>query len=118
MGGGSEGGRRGPLRGTTRAPRGRRNPLLRVDRVDHAVLTEGLTKRFGHVTAVDHLSLRVRGGEVYGFLGPNGSGKTTTLRMLCGILIPTEGGGTVLGHDIVREPEQIKAAIGYMSQRF
>ena len=86
--------------------------------MDHAVLTEGLTKRFGHVTAVDHLSLRVRAGEVYGFLGPNGSGKTTTLRMLCGILIPTEGGGTVLGHDIVREPEQIKAAIGYMSQRF
>ncbi len=86
--------------------------------MDPAVLTEGLTKRFGPVTAVDHLSLRVRTGEVYGFLGPNGSGKTTTLRMLCGILAPTEGRGTVLGFDIVREPEQIKAAIGYMSQRF
>jgi ABC-2 type transport system ATP-binding protein len=86
--------------------------------VDDAVVTEGLTKRFGHVTAVDHLSLRVRAGELYGFLGPNGSGKTTTLRMLCGILVPTEGQGSVLGYDIRREPEQIKAAIGYMSQRF
>jgi ABC-2 type transport system ATP-binding protein len=83
-----------------------------------AVVTEGLTKRFGEVTAVDHLSLRVRSGELYGFLGPNGSGKTTTLRMLCGILVPTEGKGTVLGHDITTEVEQVKAAIGYMSQRF
>jgi len=86
--------------------------------VADAVITEGLTKRFGHVTAVDHLSLAVRAGEVYGFLGPNGSGKTTTLRMLCGILVPTEGRGAVLGYDILRQPEQIKAAIGYMSQRF
>ena len=54
-----------------------------------AVITDGLTKRFGRVTAVDHLSLRIRAGELYGFLGPNGSGKTTTLRMLCGILVPS-----------------------------
>jgi ABC-2 type transport system ATP-binding protein len=83
-----------------------------------AVVTEGLTRRFGTFTAVDHVDLRVDEGELYGFLGPNGSGKTTTLRMLCGILEPSEGGGRVLGLDIVREPEQIKAAIGYMSQRF
>ncbi|HEV8673923.1 MAG TPA: ABC transporter ATP-binding protein [Methylomirabilota bacterium] len=67
---------------------------------------------------MDHVDLVVQAGELYGFLGPNGSGKTTTLRMLCGILEPSEGGGRVLGFDIVREPERIKAAIGYMSQRF
>jgi ABC-2 type transport system ATP-binding protein len=83
-----------------------------------AVVTEGLTKRFGALTAVDHVDLVVQAGELYGFLGPNGSGKTTTLRMLCGILEPTEGGGRVLGFDLRREPERIKAAIGYMSQRF
>ncbi len=83
-----------------------------------AVVTEGLTKRFGKLTAVDHVNLRVQAGELYGFLGPNGSGKTTTLRMLCGILEPTEGGGRVLGFDLRTEPERIKAAIGYMSQRF
>jgi ABC-2 type transport system ATP-binding protein len=83
-----------------------------------AVVTEGLTKRFGALTAVDHVDLVVQAGELYGFLGPNGSGKTTTLRMLCGILEPTEGGGQVLGFDLRREPERIKAAIGYMSQRF
>jgi ABC-2 type transport system ATP-binding protein len=83
-----------------------------------AVVTEGLTKRFGRFTAVDHVDLLVPTGELYGFLGPNGSGKTTTLRMLCGILEPTEGGGRVLGFDLRTEAEQIKAAIGYMSQRF
>jgi ABC-2 type transport system ATP-binding protein len=82
------------------------------------VVTEGLTKRFGAVTAVDHVDLRVEAGELYGFLGPNGAGKSTTLRMLCGILEPTEGSGRVLGLDLRREPERIKAAIGYMSQRF
>jgi ABC-2 type transport system ATP-binding protein len=83
-----------------------------------AVRTQGLTKRFGAFTAVDHLDLAVREGELYGFLGPNGAGKSTTLRMLCGILEPTAGTGRVLGFDLVREPERIKAAIGYMSQRF
>jgi ABC-2 type transport system ATP-binding protein len=83
-----------------------------------AVLTQGLTKRFGAFTAVDHVDLRVEAGELYGFLGPNGAGKSTTLRMLCGILEPTEGSGRVLGLDLRREPERIKAAIGYMSQRF
>jgi ABC-2 type transport system ATP-binding protein len=83
-----------------------------------AVVTEGLTKRFGDFTAVDHVNLVVHAGELYGFLGPNGSGKTTTLRMLCGILEPTEGTGRVLGFDLRQEAERIKAAIGYMSQRF
>lgn len=83
-----------------------------------AVVTRGLTKRFGRLVAVDHLDLTVRAGELYGFLGPNGAGKSTTLRMLCGILEPTAGEGTVLGFDLRREPERVKAAIGYMSQRF
>ncbi len=83
-----------------------------------AVATRGLTKRFGKLVAVDHLDLRVRRGELYGFLGPNGAGKSTTLRMLCGIMEPSEGDGTVLGIDLRRDPERIKSAIGYMSQRF
>ncbi|MBI1963622.1 MAG: ABC transporter ATP-binding protein [Candidatus Rokubacteria bacterium] len=84
----------------------------------HAVVTRGLTKRFGRVVAVDHLDLAVRRGELYGFLGPNGAGKSTTLRMLCGILEPSEGEGQVLGIDLRRNPERVKSAIGYMSQRF
>ena len=83
-----------------------------------AVETRGLTRRFGKVVAVDHLDLQVRRGELYGFLGPNGAGKSTTLRMLCGILQPSEGDGWVLGIDLRHEPERIKSAIGYMSQRF
>ena len=83
-----------------------------------AVETRGLTRRFGKVVAVDHLDLHVRRGELYGFLGPNGAWKSTTLRMLCGILEPSEGDGTVLGIDLRREPERVKSAIGYMSQRF
>ena len=84
----------------------------------YAVITRGLTKRFGRIVAVDRLDLRVRRGELYGFLGPNGAGKSTTLRMLCGILEPTEGEGRVLGIDLRRDPERVKSAIGYMSQRF
>src|ERR671935_2041704 len=86
--------------------------------MDLAVSTRGLTKRFGKLLAVDHLDLEVRRGELYGFLGPNGAGKSTTLRMLCGILEPTEGEGRVLGIDLRRDPERVKSAIGYMSQRF
>ena len=83
-----------------------------------AVVTRQLTRRFGKRVAVDHLDLRVRAGELYGFLGPNGAGKSTTLRMLCGLLEPSGGGGTVLGIDLVSEPERIKSVIGYMSQKF
>jgi len=79
---------------------------------------EGLTKRFGGKTAVDHVSLAVRRGQIYGFLGPNGSGKTTTIRMLCGLLTPDEGRGTCLGFDILRESARIKREVGYMTQRF
>jgi len=85
---------------------------------DLAVVTRGLTKRFAKVVAVDHLDLRVRRGELYGFLGPNGAGKSTTLRMLCGILEPSDGEGHVLGIDLRKNPERVKSAIGYMSQRF
>jgi ABC-2 type transport system ATP-binding protein len=84
----------------------------------HAVITHGLTRRFGERLAVDHLDLAVQTGELYGFLGPNGAGKSTTLRMLCGLLEPSEGAGSVLGLDLVRDPERIKSVIGYMSQRF
>jgi ABC-2 type transport system ATP-binding protein len=77
-----------------------------------------LTKRFGAFTAVDHISFDVRRGEIFGFLGANGAGKTTAMRMLCGLSYPTEGSGTVAGWDIRRQSEQIKRQIGYMSQRF
>jgi len=79
---------------------------------------EGLTKRFGTFTAVDHVSFSVGKGSIFGFLGPNGSGKSTVIRMLCGILEPTEGTARVGGHDIIREGEEIKEMIGYMSQKF
>jgi ABC-2 type transport system ATP-binding protein len=83
-----------------------------------AVSARDLTKVYGQLTAVDRLSLDVREGEVFAFLGPNGSGKTTTIRMLCGIITPTSGQGRVLGFDIATQSESIKARIGYMSQRF
>jgi ABC-2 type transport system ATP-binding protein len=86
--------------------------------VEYVITTRELTRTFGSFTAVNKLSIQVRRGEIYGFLGPNGSGKTTTIRMLCGILAPTSGTGTVLGHDISREAEKIKQSIGYMSQKF
>src|SRR3979411_367743 len=79
---------------------------------------EGLTKRFGNFTAVDHVSFSVGKGSIFGFLGPNGSGKSTVIRMLCGILEPTEGMARIGGHDIIKEGEAIKEMIGYMSQKF
>src|SRR6266403_2783715 len=78
----------------------------------------GMTKRFGDRAVVDHVDLNVRAGEIFGFLGPNGSGKTTFLRMLCGLLRADDGSGTVLGHDVVNESEVIKREVGYMTQRF
>ena len=77
-----------------------------------------LVKRFGDNTVVDHVSMNVAKGEIAGFLGPNGSGKTTTIRVMCGLLTPDEGDGTVLGFDIRRDSRQIKHQIGYMTQRF
>ena len=82
------------------------------------IQVEGLTKRFGAFTAVDHVSFTVGKGSIFGFLGPNGSGKTTVIRMLCGILQPTEGTARIGGHDVVRDLEPIKEMIGYMSQKF
>ena len=79
---------------------------------------EGLTKRFGNFTAVDHVSFSVGKGSIFGFLGPNGSGKSTVIRMLCGILEPTEGTARIAGHDVVRDADSIKGIIGYMSQKF
>jgi ABC-type multidrug transport system ATPase subunit len=79
---------------------------------------EGLTKRFGTFTAVDHVSFSVGKGSIFGFLGPNGSGKSTVIRMLCGILEPSDGTARIGGYDIVREMEPIKEMIGYMSQQF
>lgn len=84
----------------------------------HAIDTENLTKRFGELTAVDGLTLTIAPGELFGLVGSDGAGKTTTMRMLCGIMDPTEGRARVLGRDTVREAEAIKAEIGYMSQRF
>jgi len=78
----------------------------------------GMTKRFGSLTAVDHVDLQVKAGEICGFLGPNGSGKTTFIRMLCGLLRADDGGGQCLGLDVITESESIKRQVGYMTQRF
>ena len=85
---------------------------------DSVIDVHGMTKRFGDRTVVDHVDLNVRAGEIFGFLGPNGSGKTTFLRMLCGLLRADEGSGTCLGHDVINESEAIKREVGYMTQRF
>jgi len=79
---------------------------------------KNLVKRFGSFTAVDHISFDVEKGEIFGFLGANGAGKTTAMRMLCGLSKPTSGNGMVAGIDITRNPEQVKKNIGYMSQKF
>jgi ABC-2 type transport system ATP-binding protein len=83
-----------------------------------AIDVHGMTKRFGEHLAVDHVDLRVKTGDICGFLGPNGSGKTTFLRMLCGLLRPDAGGGTCLGYDVITQSEAIKREVGYMTQRF
>jgi ABC-2 type transport system ATP-binding protein len=83
-----------------------------------AIHAEGLTRRFGAVTAVDHIDLTIPAARIYGFLGPNGSGKSTTIRMLCGLLKPTAGQIHVLGLEIPRESETLRARVGYMTQRF
>lgn len=82
------------------------------------ILAEGLTKKFGDFVAVDYISFNVKKGEIFGFLGANGAGKTTAMRMLCGLSMPTSGKGTVAGFDIYRQAEDVKRHIGYMSQKF
>lgn len=85
---------------------------------DVAVRVRGLVKKFGRFTAVDHIDLEVRRGAIFGFLGANGAGKTTAIRMLCGLLRPTSGEAVIDGIDVVRRPEQVKERIGYMAQKF
>ena len=85
---------------------------------DRVIYTENLTKRFGNFTAVDSISFSVDRGEIFGFLGANGAGKTTAMRMLCGLSHPTSGKGSVAGFDIFKQSEEVKKNIGYMSQKF
>ena len=84
----------------------------------NAIDVSGLVKRFGDRTVVDHVSMKVERGEIVGFLGPNGSGKTTTIRIMCGLLTPDEGEGTVLGFDLRTQGRRIRREVGYMTQRF
>jgi len=84
----------------------------------NVIIVEGLTKKFGDFTAVNHISFEVQKGEIFGFLGANGAGKTTAMRMLCGLSIPSGGQATIAGFDVYKEAEKIKKNIGYMSQRF
>src|SRR3954467_14225506 len=86
-----------------------REPMIRC---------EGLTKRFGHFTAVDNVSFDVAKGSIFGFLGPNGSGKSTVIRMLCGLLEPSGGSAEIAGFDVASQGQKIKSLIGYMSQKF
>ena len=86
--------------------------------MDKVIEVSGLTKKFGNFTAVDHITFDVTEGEIFGFLGANGAGKTTAMQMLCGISMPTAGEGTVAGYDIIKQNESIKRNIGYMSQKF
>jgi len=85
---------------------------------EKVIVVENLTKKFGDFTAVDHISFDVSKGEIFGFLGANGAGKTTAMRMLCGLSKPTSGRGTVAGFDIEHQSEKVKKNIGYMSQKF
>lgn len=93
------------------------SPYWRIS-VEPIIQTQSLTKRFGDFTAVDSVTFEVHPGEVLGYLGPNGSGKTTTIRMLLGLLLPSEGSAQVLGYDIVKSSEAIRERVGYMSQKF
>ena len=93
-------------------------PPPRFAPTSSAIIVRDLTRRFGAFTAVDHVSFEVAQGEIFGFLGANGAGKSTTIRMLCGLLKPTSGTAEVGGVDVSRDPEQVKQRIGYMSQRF
>lgn len=86
--------------------------------MDYAIEVENLTKKFGSFTAVDNISFKIPKGSIFGFLGPNGSGKSTTIRMLCGVLSPTSGKGLVMGRDIVKDTEDVRQNLGYMSQKF
>ena len=85
---------------------------------DYSIMVEDLTKRFGSFTAVDHISFEVKKGEIFGFLGANGAGKTTAMKMLCGLSKPTSGNALVAGFEVGKDNEGIKKNIGYMSQRF
>jgi ABC-2 type transport system ATP-binding protein len=85
---------------------------------DPVISVQNLTRRFGDFVAVDHINFEVQAGEVVGYLGPNGSGKTTTIRMLLGLLKPSDGKATVLGYDVFKQSEEIRARVGYMSQKF
>lgn len=89
-----------------------------TNNTDYAIVAEGLTKRFGTFTATDHITFQVHRGEIFGFLGANGAGKTTAMRMLCGLSRPSAGRATVAGYDVYHEAEQVKRNIGYMSQKF
>ena len=93
-------------------------PASKAKNGDIAIEVEGLTKSFAGKVVVRNLSMRVRRGQIYGFLGPNGSGKTTTIRMLTGLLTPDEGEGTCLGYNIRTQATEIKRHVGYMTQRF
>ena len=85
---------------------------------NYVIEADGLTKQFGSFVATDHITFKVREGEIFGFLGANGAGKTTAMRMLCGLSRPTDGRARVAGFDVYREAEQVKRNIGYMSQKF
>lgn len=85
---------------------------------NYVIIADGLTKKFGTFTATDRISFRVKEGEIFGFLGANGAGKTAAMRMLCGLSRPTEGQATVAGFDVYRQAEEVKKCIGYMSQKF
>lgn len=88
------------------------------DNEGYAIVADGLTKQFGSFVATDHITFKVRRGEIFGFLGANGAGKSTAMRMLCGLSRPTEGHATVAGFDVYRQAEMVKKNIGYMSQKF